>query len=118
LKNLSNGVLEELFPYISVLARMFPVLRAAGAVDPGEHNLADLQEQRRRGFAALRELLRRLVKRNPVILFIDDLQWGDSDSAIFVAELLRPPDAPAVLLMGCYRTDEAGTSPFLQTLSS
>jgi hypothetical protein len=118
LKSLSDSMVKELVPDISVLACMFPVLRAVAAIDPRERDLADPQERRRRGFAALRELLTRLAKRSPVILFIDDLQWGDSDSAILVAELLRPPDAPAVLLMGCYRTEEAGTSPFLQTLSS
>ena len=120
LRSLPQAALFQLMPDMSVLARMFPVLRGlaeAGAM-AGDQGAADPQEQRRRGFAALRELLARLAKRKPVILFIDDLQWGDSDSAGLIAELLRPPGAPALLMVGCYRTEDSGHSPFLQTLSS
>ncbi len=102
---------------IAALARVFPVLRrvsAIGEVPPWE--ASDPQTVRRRAFSALRELLQTLAKRRPLVIFIDDAQWGDADSAALLLELVRPPQAPPVLFILTEREDEANASPFLKEI--
>ncbi len=97
------------------LVRMFPVLRAcfSGALDSDmqAHDLHDLHLAHRHATRALRSLLVKLAARRPLILWIDDLQWGDADSAPILAELLASP--AAMLFVATHRP---GAVPPLGTI--
>jgi serine/threonine protein kinase/tetratricopeptide (TPR) repeat protein len=108
------GTLPPLPADASALVRLFPVLRRVPALrDLGADSFEEPRSTRRRAFAALRELLRSLAERQPVVVFVDDAHWGDSDSATLFVELMRPPGPPRLLLIAAYREEEAERSPFL-----
>ncbi len=122
LKTLSGPQVRALLPEgVSALTRLFPVLlriEAVGDARVREREPADPLELRRRGFACLRELLTRLAARQPVVVFIDDLQWADPDSVVLLEDLLRPPGAPPVLMIGSFRSEDLDSHGFLRALLS
>jgi serine/threonine protein kinase len=97
------------------LTLLFPVLEPL-VEKPESIEIASPAELRLRGFQALRELLGRLAVRQPIVLLIDDLQWGDVDSSAFLIDLVCDPAPVPILFLACYRSDEAETSPLLRKL--
>jgi eukaryotic-like serine/threonine-protein kinase len=91
-------------PHASILARIFPVLEGSLSSFAETPSTSDPQELRALAFSALRELLQRIARERSVVLFIDDLQWADADSHLLLADLLQPPDAPALCLVAASRS--------------
>ena len=93
-------------PDAASIARLFPVLRRLAPLErPWSAAAGDEPQLRRRALVSLRALLARLAARQPVVLFVDDLQWSDTDTAGVLADLTREPDAPAVLWIAAQRSD-------------
>ena len=102
------------------LSLMFPVLKrveSIAALEDSQSLPPDRLELRRRAFGALKHLLRQLGGIRPTILWIDDLQWGDLDSAELLTELFHGPQPPRLLLLASYRSEYEGVNPCLKALA-
>ena len=88
------------------------MLRPIGSKHRESGNHLELQ---RRAFEALRELFDALARYRPLAILLDDLQFGDADSAPFIVSLMASRDASRLLLLS-YRPDEVDQSPLLRAL--
>jgi tetratricopeptide (TPR) repeat protein len=104
-------------PGVGALARVFSSLRGVEGIWTDTQSLApDPRELRRRAALALRDLLANLARTTVLVLFVDDMQWGDIDSARLLAEVTHEPDPPPLLLVLAYRDEEAARTPLLAHL--
>ncbi len=110
MRGLPKEQAAELVPRnAALLPRLFPSLGRVEVLAraPVPAQLRDPHELRAQSFRALRDLLALLTERAPLVMVIDDLQWADADSLRLMAELLRPPDAPPLLLIMVERVADA-----------
>ncbi len=118
MRRLPREAAAELVPRnAAILPRVFPVLSSIEVISRApmlRRDVKDPLELRDRAFVALRELLHRIAERRNLVVFIDDLQWADADSLLLLREVMRPPDAPPLLLLIASRPDakdHAGALP-------
>lgn len=106
--------LQEL---LGPLVRLFPTaarLGAAHGVSWEESGAQDSEQRRLQGFEALRELLARLSRARPVVLYVDDAQWGDEDSAALLEHVLD--GSPSLLCVLAWRVEDEERSSFVRAL--
>lgn len=101
----------------SLLARLFPTLNRVGPI-AGEsqprYEIVDPHEMQRRAFHALREVFCLLADRHPLVVFIDDMQWTDSDSLLLLGEILHRDESPPMLLVLSSRYVKGGSRSALE----
>jgi len=131
LTDASPEIVEAAMPEdVAALTAAFPVLRRVVSFDERtKRSPAVRDETKQRAFRALRQVLVALSAHRPLVLFVDDLQWGDLDSApLFtsllagapgrVTQALRGPEerSARILVLGTFRVEEAEGSPLLGAL--
>ena len=68
----------------------------------------DGEQARSRLFEGVARLLGRLAELHPVVLALDDLHWADEATLDLLGYLARTVAHQRILLIGTYRTEEAG----------
>jgi hypothetical protein len=120
LLHLDDLEVAQVLPHeISALVQLFPVLerlRAVKRLARAPSSIREAVNERQRAEAALRQLLDRLAARAPVVLWIDDLQWGDLDSARILLSWMQEPTQAPILFVFSYRSEEITTSTCLAQL--
>ncbi len=120
LNTLDQDALGRLLPDgTGLLAQLFPVLQQVEGIEQLARDavlIPDRRERRRQAFAAFRSLLSRLANDYVVVVHIDDLHWGDTDSAALLLDLLQPPYESPLLLLVSYRSEYEDTSECLRML--
>lgn len=107
-------------PDLATVLPLFPVLGRVPKLlqlPVPRRDVVDPVALRRRRFSALQGLFRRIGAMKPVVMHIDDLQWGDADSIMLLDWLLGPPDPPALLVIASFSSEDTDSPPpFLKTL--
>lgn len=118
LQGLTQPEAASLLPSSGVheLVRLFPVLRrtAPHSLLETVHNEIAVRD---RAVAALGELLANISDRLPLVLFVDDLQWDDEDSAWLFARLLSVADPPSLMFVAACRDSERAQSCIARLLT-
>lgn len=120
---------EEIRPLLTfemhALVKIFPVLLRVEAIESqAQESQRQLKSEpdapflRQWAFDALRTLFQRLCARYTTVLVLENVQWADEDSAIFLEYILAGVDSPQPLVLISMRREDEGASVFVRRLRS
>jgi eukaryotic-like serine/threonine-protein kinase len=101
---------------LACLGEVFPVIRRVDSLDREFPDTCTSWSRAERRAATLRGfcgLLRAASKTAPLLVFLDDVQWGDVQSAAFLSEAVAALKDVPLLVLIC--DDSVDTGGFLQT---
>jgi predicted ATPase/C4-dicarboxylate-specific signal transduction histidine kinase len=101
-----NIILNALGPNSQLMINLVPELELVVGKQPGQAGLPRQRSQNR--FAAVLCAFVGIFARkdNPLVLFLDDLQWLDSATLKLLEQLLTDSSVQHLLLIGAYRNNE------------
>lgn len=101
------------------LLLLFPELATAPgfpALNPRDEGRANAPAARQSAYQALARVLRRISECELLVYAIDDVQWGDVDSARLLREVFCGAERPACLLVLAFREESRNDSECLREL--
>lgn len=114
-----RSLLEALGPNGQLVVSLIPELKFVIGEQAPVGELPP-QEARARFHLVLKRLLGAFAtSEHPLALFLDDLQWIDTETLELLKSLVADTDARPVLFVGAYRDNEVGAShPLTRTLAA
>jgi eukaryotic-like serine/threonine-protein kinase len=94
-----SSVATLLPPDASAIARMFPSFAPIVGQAQSDDEQHDPRALRRSSVRAMRALIRNLSKRHPLVVVLEDMHAADVDGLYLLEALIRPPQAPDMLLV-------------------
>ncbi|NEQ36404.1 MAG: AAA family ATPase [Okeania sp. SIO3I5] len=117
LQNWKNKLLEALGNNGQIIIDVIPELEKIIGKQPAVEQLGSTESQNRFNLLFQRFLSVFCQKENPLVIFIDDLQWADLPSLNLIEQLMSDSDNKYFLTIGAYRDNEVShTHPLVSTL--
>lgn len=111
LSTLAETDLLALLPRnVGAIGRLFPALNRIDAIARERISISSElrpHELRKRAIRAWIELMTRISERHPLVLYVDDLHWGDHDSVDAFQALLDHAAQQRILLIVSFREEQA-----------
>jgi serine/threonine protein kinase len=119
LRKMPAGQVSAVLPDdIDPLLDLFPVLASASPrLERPAKAGGETRDTQHRATVALTQLITNVSQIRPVVVAIDDAQWGDFDSAVILSDLLENAAARLVVVIAS-TTEDWKTSLFVQFLRS
>jgi predicted ATPase len=107
----SGETAESVFSDMRLQAPEFYSMLPLGFVYKGSVSIfkeTELKSERVRLYEAVTNTLRRIARTRPLVLFIDDIQWGDIESLHLLKHIAQNISENPIMIIGAYRSEELG----------
>lgn len=106
-------VWQKLGPNVALMTEVFPDLRPCLG-DPSPLAALNNAEEQNRFHMTLVNFISEITKEQPLVMFLDDLQWADGASIRILETLLDNKHLDHLLIIGSYRSNEVTAAHSLQ----
>ena len=115
------AAVDEVMSRAVAVTRLFPGLVYDAVFAPGEETIVvpvSGEKLLKRAASELAAILFATAGDRPIVMMLDDAQWGDYQSAIFLQRVIAAVTTQRLILLIAFRGEDQKTSLLLQTLAS